>query len=479
MTTASENTITDLARAGALYRSVWRWHFYAGLFVAPFLIFLAITGSMYLWKPQFEEWRYRNLFNVPAQATNVSPDSQLAAARSAFPGWVAQQLTPSLQSERTAEVGMIDPAGGKHSVYVNPHNGKVVGEIADSSRFMVTLHDLHDSFLLGKGNVGEVFIEVAASWAVVLLVTGFYLWWPRPFTVRGFLLPRFGAGKRALLRDLHAVPGVWLSGFALVLITTGLPWSSINGKWLKTVGQAIGEWQPRESSSSAHRSELLGGWSPFLKDKVLAEKVAGVASEPPAAEDEHAMHRAKIPQPASYHIDPLHPPISLARVMDIAREHGVNYTYFIVLPQSERGVYSILTDSNQAFAATFIHLDQYSGKVLADVRYKDFGILAKFFAVGKSLHMGTLFGLANQIIGLIAALGVILLASTGVAMWWSRRPSGRLATLKKTPTFHLPKGAAVIVVVLAAILPLMAATLAFFFVLDRILLRRLPRPSSS
>ena len=30
------------------YNLAWRWHFYAGLFVAPFMILLAITGIIYL-----------------------------------------------------------------------------------------------------------------------------------------------------------------------------------------------------------------------------------------------------------------------------------------------------------------------------------------------------------------------------------------------------------------------------------------------
>ena len=129
MAIKTENTPEESASIGALYRAVWRWHLYAGLFVAPFAIFLAITGAIYLWKPQFEEWRYRNLFNVPAQATNVSPDAQLADARAVYPGWFAQQLTPSLHSGRTTDVVMIDPKGGKHSVFVDPHTGEVVGEI--------------------------------------------------------------------------------------------------------------------------------------------------------------------------------------------------------------------------------------------------------------------------------------------------------------------------------------------------------------
>ena len=34
-----------MRKAETLYRAVWRWHFYAGLFCVPFVIVLALTGS--------------------------------------------------------------------------------------------------------------------------------------------------------------------------------------------------------------------------------------------------------------------------------------------------------------------------------------------------------------------------------------------------------------------------------------------------
>lgn len=38
-------SISETGAGGtALYRAIWRWHFYAGLFVVPFLIVLAVTG---------------------------------------------------------------------------------------------------------------------------------------------------------------------------------------------------------------------------------------------------------------------------------------------------------------------------------------------------------------------------------------------------------------------------------------------------
>ena len=423
---------------------------------------LAVTGALYLWKNQFEEWRYRELFNVPVGPHQHPADHQLAVARAAHPAWSAQQFFPAAGEGRSAEVLMVDETGQKHSVYVDPYKVAIVGELAERDRFMANLHDVHDSFLLGKGTWGEIIIETAASWTIVLLVTGFYLWWPRPFTLRGFLLPRLGAGRRALLRDLHAVPAIWLSGMTLFLLTTGLPWSSISGKWFSTLAKGVGEWQPRETSASAHRSEILGGWSPFLKDKALAEKVAAVSSN---VEDEHAMHRKGAPPP-SYKIDPEHPPIPLARVIEIAKERAVTTGYGVVLPASATGVYSVITKSDDAFAAAYIHLDQYSGAVLADVRFKDFGLFAKFFAIGKSVHMGVAFGLLNRILGTIACAGILLLVVTGVAMWWSRRPPGKFAAPAPMSGVVLPGMGIGAGVILAALLPLLAASLAAIILLD-------------
>ncbi len=456
--------------ASALYRAVWRWHFFAGLFVAPFAVFLAITGALYLWKPQFEEWKYRDLFNVaePARAAPLAADVQLAAARAAFPRLNPVVFLPAPRPGRSTEVQFGTPRGAeKVSVFVNPYTGAILGQIDDATRPMRILHDLHGTLL--AGTAGEFLVELAASWAFVLIVSGLYLWWPRPFTVRGFLLPRLGAGRRALLRDAHAVPAVWLSGFTLFLLATGIQWTPVGGKWARTLAQLAGEWQPRETQASAHRSELLGGWSPYLGSKAKAEQAATVASTPPAS-DPHAEHR----RPAGRYVDdPAR--IPLERVIAIAREQKVTDAYGIALPQNSTGVYSILSDRNRAFSRAYVHLDQYSGKVLADVRFKDFGTMGKFYTFGIIAHEGQLFGLANQLLGLLTCLGIIGLAVTGVAMWWSRRPAGQLAAPAAPALFRNSKGAVAIAVLLSLVLPLMAASLAVLGLLDWLAPPLLPR----
>lgn len=36
-------------------RTLWRWHFFAGLFCLPFVAFLSLTGTVYLFKPQIDD----------------------------------------------------------------------------------------------------------------------------------------------------------------------------------------------------------------------------------------------------------------------------------------------------------------------------------------------------------------------------------------------------------------------------------------
>jgi uncharacterized iron-regulated membrane protein len=456
---------------------VWRWHFFAGLAVAPFALFLAFTGAIYLWQPQYEAWRYRDLLMVPVAAPTVPADTQLAAARAAAPaGFRAQSYQPPSAAGETAQVVFkavknSSPFGSGVTIYVNPYTGAVTGMVRDDDRLMNTVKELHGSLLAGKP--GKYVVELAASWALALFVTGLYLAWPRPrFAVWGFLLPRLRASGRTFWRDLHAVPAVWLSLGTIFLLTTGLLWSQGAGQWYRTVSAAIGQGTPRASNAGAHRSEIVG-WSPTLKSG-LTEKIDALASSPPM--DEHAGHGHGAAAAANAMLPPDGPyehALSLERVIALAREHQVPEPFVVGLPVGPAGVFSAVSDRAQPFRRAFLHLDQYSGRVLADVRFKDFGYLAQFFSWGIIAHEGRLFGLANQILGTLAAAGVILLVTTGVVMWWARRPAGRLAAPAADPLFRVSKGAVAIAVLLSLALPLLAATLAVLVACDRMFGRRL------
>jgi uncharacterized iron-regulated membrane protein len=462
------NSSPPIPSSGALYRAAWRWHFYAGILAAPLAIFLAVTGTLYLWKPQYEAWRYRDLRTVPVGQTVTTADAQYAAALAAYPGAKPVTFTPAFEPGRTSElvVRLASPsaaasdqplpvwAGERATVFVNPYTATVVGTLAERDRLMNTIHDLHGELLAGKA--GSAIVELGASWLFVLILTGIYLWWPRPhFSVWGFLLPRLRAKGRVFWRDLHAVPALWLSAATLFLLASGIPWTNTGGAWFRTVSAALGEGSPKESSAGAHRSELTG-WSPPLKTG-LPEKIDALASTPESTIENR---ESKMPR------------LSLARAIEIADAHAVPRPYALALPAGPTGVLSAMSDRNQAFTRAYLHLDQYSGRVLADVRYDDYGLMGKFVLWGIIAHEGQLFGLLNQIVNTLVCLGIIVIAASGLVLWWQRRPAGQLAA--PTSTASLPRPVFFGTLALAVLLPLLAASLAVLLIGDFVFSRLLP-----
>src|SRR3546814_20433184 len=102
-------------------------------------------------------------------------------------------------------------------VGVSPR-GRVLGAIDPDRRLSAVVQRIHGSLLMGVG--GGILVELAASWAMVLILTGLYLWWPRGRGLAGVVWPRLSLGGRAAVRDLHAVHGIWVSGLALILLVT-------------------------------------------------------------------------------------------------------------------------------------------------------------------------------------------------------------------------------------------------------------------
>lgn len=65
------------AHGKGLYRRIWRWHFYAGLFVLPFILILSVTGAIYLFKPQIDRWEEAGFRGLPVSgAVSASSAAQ-------------------------------------------------------------------------------------------------------------------------------------------------------------------------------------------------------------------------------------------------------------------------------------------------------------------------------------------------------------------------------------------------------------------
>lgn len=207
-----------------LYRAVWRWHFYAGLFVLPFMISLAVTGALYLFRDEFDNLIHADLKRVEVvqNAPKALPSEIIAAALAAVPG-TAVKYTTSADPGASTEI-TVNTDDGKRAVYVNPYTAEVAGSLPDRATIMWTIRYLHS--LKYFGTYARYLIEIAAGWSILLVATGIYLWWPRKQS-GGVVTVRGTPKKRVFWRDTHAVTGIFVGFFIVFLAITGMPWSGV------------------------------------------------------------------------------------------------------------------------------------------------------------------------------------------------------------------------------------------------------------
>lgn len=403
------------------YRAVWRWHFYAGVFVMPFLMLLALTGGVYLFKDEIDHAVYRRMIEVAPAPGMTSPDVWPASAARAAGGRAANILIPS-QPDEAVRIRVDRPDGSQRTVFVDPHSARVTGVTAYGG-VMETIKRLHSLELFGPAM--NILVEIVAGWAIILFATGLYLWWPRGRRVATIAMTSTDARRRPFWRDLHALTGFYVGAVILFLAVTGMPWSAVWGDRFLNVVRESGLGRPAAPpaasawSHAGHHNAPSGvGWT--MEHAVLYGQTA-------------------------------HDP-SLARVMAVADGRNLPRPYTVNMPEDPALAWTVAPQTRKAEEARSLYVDGQTGAVRADVRWSQFGVGAKAFEWGIAVHQGLQYGQLNRIVMLLGCLGVWVLAISGLVMWWKRRrPDPRRLRLGAPPA---PPGARVRFVVLGIVLPL-------------------------
>jgi uncharacterized iron-regulated membrane protein len=439
----------------AFYRTIWRWHFYAGLFVIPFVLILSVTGAFYLFKPQVERWEEQAWLDLPTAGT-VSPDAQRDAALAAFHGARFHSYRLPRQEGDAAAIHLALPQGhAMRDVFVSPQ-GKVLGSLDPEARLMAIDQKIHGQLLLGKR--GSWLVELAASWAIVMILTGLYLWWPRGRGLAGVVWPRLSGGKRGFLRDLHAVTGFWVAGLALVMLTTGLPWASAWGSALKAV-----------------RAEM--GWVKGKQDWTIGGQAVDDGEH--AGHDHAAMLAGSSAMPPGAHVMPdgsvmTMSPVSLSEMVARAKAEHLEFPVIVSPPGGKSAGWTVKSEAQNRPLRLSIQYDAMTGAPVSRETFADKHPIDRVVGYGVAWHEGQLFGWINQLFGVATALMMITLAVSGFLMWRRRRPAGLLGAPPLPPVPARIRGAALLILALAVLLPLLAASLILLWLVERVILRRLP-----
>jgi len=441
-------------RAGWFGALLLRLHFYAGILIGPFILIAATSGALYAVSPTIEQIVYDHELHVSASSSSLSLAEQVRAARAAVgQDAVLTAVRPAPQPGDTTRVMFAGEGLGEsesRAVFVDPGTGEIRGDLTSygtsgSLPLREWLDNLHRN--LNLGDIGRNYSELAASWLGIVVLAGAALWvirFRKTRAKRDLVRPnRKHTGYRRAF-SWHASLGVWVLVGALFLSATGITWSNHAGANVGSLREAL-DWSTPSLQTST------GG--------------------------EHAGHMGHdhggAPAGGSGLDD-------IDAILAVAQGVNIDTGLVEIRPPAKAGTAWVVQEIQRSYPTEVdaVAIDGATMQVVDRVDFADFPLAAKLTRWGIDLHMGTMFGLANQIVLFLVAAGIATMVVLGYVMWWKRRPTReprglvgsapRRGALRGAPWW----GVATVFAIAAIIgwwLPLVGWTLAGFVVVDVIL----------
>ncbi|WP_235929120.1 PepSY-associated TM helix domain-containing protein [Marisediminicola senii] len=445
-----------------------RLHFYAGILIGPFILVAALSGAFYAITPQIERVVYSDELTAPISDQSAPLAEQIAAAQAVVGddgALVAVRPAPEPgDTTRVMFTGDDLIESQTRAIFVDPATAEVRGDLpvygtSGALPLRTWVDQLHRNLNLGEA--GRLYSELAASWLGVVVLAGVGLWitrFRRARVKKDMVRPNNAVPGYRRIFSWHASTGIWLLVGALFLSATGITWSQFAG-----------------ANVSALRSALNVGTPAVVTD---------LAPGDGASVDPHADHGAAVGASGEVDID------GFAEVLAVAQTMNVNTGLVEIRPPAADDQAWVVQEIQRSYPTEVdsVAVDGRTLDVVDSVDFADFSLVAKLARWGIDTHMGSMFGLPNQILLFVTALGIAAMVIWGYAMWWMRRPTRRPARLvgRPAPSGALSRapwwGVAAVVLVaigIGAFLPLMGVSLLGFVLVDAVVAAVRARPAST
>lgn len=368
-------------------------HVYAGIFIAPFIFIAALTGFFYAATPQIEKIIYKDILYIEHNDSKTqSLSKQIEKARQ-FLSPTAQitEVRPAPTENQTTRIIFSDSKFGlqNEALFIDPYTLEVKGQLAVYGTsgllpFRTKLDHLHRDLLLGSW--GRFYSELAASWLAVLIFTGFYQWYNR----------RKASKKNQNIHiryiQKHSKIGLALFPLLLFVAVTGLTWSEYAGENIRVFRQALSWQTPVLATSLQTRPE---------SDMIMHH-------------DDHSMiHMQHSPQitPRDFDI-----------ALDLARKHGIDASQIQIKPPLDKSQAWSISEiqRNWPTQADSIAIDVSNHKVIDQLYFQDYPLIAKLTRWGVDAHIGILFGWINQLILIIYSFALCAMIFYAYLAWYKK-----------------------------------------------------------
>lgn len=475
---AAPSPAPNPSSATGLIALITRLHFYVGLFVGPFMLVAAVTGTLFVLTPQLEDRLYADQLYSGASGPAHSLTEQIAAARSAVgPEPRLFAVRPAPRPGTTTRVMFSQPGlqDSEHrAIFVDPVTLAVKGDLnvygtSGTLPFRTTLDTMHRDLLLG--DVGRNYSELAASWLWFAALGGILVWWHG----RRRAASACALTGRARLRRIHSGIGVAIAIGLFFLSATGLTWSRWAGGHIDALREELG-WVTPSVSTSLNGAGTDAGHAGHAMGGDHADHMAAVMSGMPDMSAKTAGDGGARPADVASQFD---------RILAAARAGGIDAAGIEIRPPRKTDQAWLVREVDRSWPTQVdtVAIDGRDFSIVSRADFATFPLIAKLIRWGIDTHMGILFGWVNQL--LMAAFGIALSAMIviGYAMWWRRRPAPGSPALTVTQAWNrLPVVQRWIAVVLACALgwslPLMGLSFLAFMLVDVVRWRLAGRPRS-
>ncbi|MFX1707653.1 PepSY-associated TM helix domain-containing protein [Chitinophaga sp. CC14] len=369
-------------------------HLWLGLGAGIIVLIISITGCLFVFQKEVNDYYYRKILYVTPENTPLRPVSELKKTAQAAlgPDKPAMSITtyarPDMAWEFMAYKGndtaltYFGTLEYYESVLVNPYTGKVTGRIDYKYNFFSIVKGIHWSLLLND-KYGQTIVGWSTLIFVVLMITGLIMWWPKKWNKanrdKSFKI-KWKAGFKRVNYDLHNVLGFYAMIIALVIAFTGMVWAFT---WFQTTVYVV-----------ASRS----------------------ITPPDVKQYESAKTAAQLSQ------DPLD--IAYSKALPILKDAK---RIFIAPAFGETGVNTISGNKGEEtyYGSDNLTFDQYSGELLGrrNDSHKNAG--ERLIDMNYDIHVGAIAGLPGKILAFIISLICASLPVTGFYVWWGKRKKSK------------------------------------------------------
>jgi uncharacterized iron-regulated membrane protein len=386
-----------------LRKGIFWLHLVAGVVAGVVVLVMSVTGVLLTYEKQIVAWADRGFRASPPSpdARRLPVEELVAKVREARPDAKPASLTLRADPSQPASFSM----GREGVLYVDPYTGAVLGEgSAGVRQFFHEVTDWH-RWLGAHGDRRPAARAVtgASNLAFLfLVVSGFYLWWPRTWSasaVRAVTLFQGGLAGKARDFNWHNVIGVWM---AIPLFLVVLSATVISYPWASDLAYRVtgNEPPPRRPAGVGPPG---GGPS-----------AAGAGQRREGAEGRGEGRARKEEGVALAGLDALWTKAE-------AQAPGWN-SITLRLPQSAGAplVFSVEDRAGRPQMRSQVTADLKTGEVVKYEPYASQNSGRKLRTWLRFIHTGEALGLIGQTIAGIASAGGAVLVWTGLALAWRR-----------------------------------------------------------